>query len=185
MEAAVTDDEFIALLRATLRAWGIGVRGSKMVDERAFATGLAEEVAALHELEALSIEAEDLDSSMTASMVYGLITTLPIVTTRAKVVAGTKTLHHLLPNLVPPIDRAWTGEFFGWNKTADFQNAQERIFVEGFTTLAAIAQQTKPSRLVGPGWRTSPSKILDNALIGWCTQNAPQPGADPNQRPMS
>jgi hypothetical protein len=38
-------------------------------------------------------------------------------------VPGTKALHHLLPDLVPPMDRAWTGAFFHWSTTAP-QNAE-------------------------------------------------------------
>lgn len=93
---------------------------------------------------------------------------LSVVENKAKVVAGTKTLHHLLPDLVPPMDRAWTGEFFDWQKTTDFQYAQEKIFTVGFITLAGVAQDTRPSSYVGEGWRTSQSKVLDNAVIGWC-----------------
>jgi len=34
-----------------------------------------------------------------------------------------------------------------------------------------VAQQTHPARLVGDGWRTSASKIIDNAIVGFCIEN--------------
>ena len=50
--------------------------------------------------------------------VYRLIAALEVVTNKARIVAGIKTLHHLLPDLVPPMDRQWTGLFFGWSQVA-------------------------------------------------------------------
>jgi hypothetical protein len=82
-------------------------------------------------------------------------------------VAGTKTLHHLLPDLVPPMDRAWTGTFFGWS-SGDPQTNQTKIFVRAFAGFAEIARATRPSRLVGDGWRSCSTKVLDNAVIGYC-----------------
>lgn len=62
--------------------------------------------------------------------------------------------------------RAWTGRFFNW-RTAATQQDQQRTFhrtYEGFVSMAGASQ---PSRLVGDGWRTSPTKVLDNAIIGY------------------
>jgi len=50
----------------------------------------------------------------------------------------------------------------------DPQNSHERIFVEAFKDFSVVARATQPSRLVDEGWNTSSSKILDNALIGYC-----------------
>lgn len=168
IQAAIEDPTFVSLLRSTLRTWGIGIRGSRQVSEDEFVSGLRYWAPELSDLESLAIEDLGSDAADVSAQVYRLVAGLPVVDNKAKVVAGTKTLHHLLPELVPPMDRAWTGEFFGWQKTTDFQYAQERIFTDGFVTLAAVAHATRPSDLVGGGWRTSQSKILDNAVIGWC-----------------
>lgn len=74
------------------------------------------------------------------------MTTLNIVTNKARVVAATKTLHHLLPDLVPPMDRAWTGTFFGWT-TLDPQNDRERTFSETLRRFAHVAREVRR-----PGW---------------------------------
>ena len=65
------------------------------------------------------------------------------------------------------MDRAWTGAFFGWS-ILDLQNSQSVILAEAFAAFAEIARATRPSRLAGSGWRTSATKVLDNALIGNC-----------------
>lgn len=108
-----------------------------------------------------------LDVDGTTRIVDRLISDLAVVDNRARIVAGTKTLHHLLPDLIPPMDRAWTGAFFGWS-LLDPQNNQTAILTEALAAFAQIARATKPSRLVGAGWRTSLTKVLDNALIGQC-----------------
>lgn len=92
--------------------------------------------------------------------------------------AGTKTLHHLLPDLVPPMDRAWTGAFFCWS-TAAPQYAQQVTFSRTFAGLAEIAWTVQPARYVGPGWRTSVSKLVDNAAIGYCKIHSIAPATPP------
>jgi len=42
------------------------------------------------------------------------------------------------------------------------------ILAEAFAAFAEVARATQPSRLIGSGWRTSATKVLDNALIGYC-----------------
>src|SRR5918992_1403527 len=85
-----------------------------------------------------------------------------IVENQARVVAGTKTLHHLLPDLAPPVDTRWTGAFFMW-PPAYFQNRQRQVSEEGFRTFAEVARLCHPQQYVGAGWRTCRAKILDNA----------------------
>jgi hypothetical protein len=84
--------------------------------------------------------------------------------------ACTKTLHHLLPDLVIPMDRAWTGAFFKFH-LPEWQDpsSQRRIFKIAYDQFAAVAHRTNPEQYVThQGWRTSRAKILDNALIGFC-----------------
>jgi hypothetical protein len=43
-----------------------------------------------------------------------------------------------------------------------------QIFRRALASLYGVAVAARPSRLVGAGWRTSLTKILDNAVIGYC-----------------
>lgn len=165
--AAVHDDQFVASLRTTLKAWGIGVRGSKMVSEDAFAKALRAAVPRLTEVEG---EVIDSCSPEVTEHLWSVIESLAVVDTQAKVVAGTKTLHHLLPDLMPPFDRQWTGTFFGYHPP-EWQplSGQRMIFTRIHQGLAGVAHDVHPSCYVtGDGWRTSRSKILDNAVIAFC-----------------
>jgi hypothetical protein len=169
VRAALEDKEFQASLRRTLLAWGIGRRASRLVASDDFAAALRAVAPSLEALEPLMIDGGDLPGDV-AGQLLGIIDSLGVVTNKAKLVAGTKTLHHLLPDLIPPMDRAWTGAFFQfhlpeWQDTA----GQRRIFGIAYNHFAAVAGHVHPSQYVtGPGWRTSSTKILDNALIGFC-----------------
>lgn len=164
---ALRDEQFISLLHGTLQAWGIGRRASRLAPLDAFAECLLDRSEDIGRLDGLSLEEAGTDVMDVVEVVDRLISELPIVDNRARIVAGTKTLHHLVPDLLPPMDRAWTGAFFGWG-VLDPQNHQREILEEAMSLLRSVALQVTPSRLVGDGWRTSSTKILDNGLIGFC-----------------
>jgi hypothetical protein len=165
--AAAADRNFAASLHRTLRAWGLGMRASVLIPEAAFAAALVRAIPALTELGDLRIDDPDLPDSA-ADHIWALINGLGVTENQAKIVAGTKTLHHLLPDLVPPIDREWTGLFFGYQPPR-FQSGQQSLFHNMFATFRDIALQVDlASRVSGLGWRTSTSKLLDNAAIGYC-----------------
>jgi len=165
--AAIHDTTFTEMLHAVLQAWGIGRRGSHLVPLAELRQSLVENEDAVVALDRLNLEAPALDITTVGENIDRLVSSLGVVKNRARIVAGTKTLHHLLPDLVPPMDRKWTGAFFCWS-LADPQEHQSLIFSQAFSSLAGVARSTSPSRLVGSGWHTSPTKVLDNALIGYC-----------------
>ena len=79
--------------------------------------------------------------------------------------SGTKTLHHLLPDLVVPFDRMYTQAFFNWHNP-EVQYGQSERFRESFTVFNRVARATNPSQYVGGGWNSSQTKVIDNAIIG-------------------
>ena len=169
VRAAVEDEQYVASLRQTLQAWSIGRRASRLVSEEEFVAALRAVVPRLEPLELLTIDATDLPGDL-ADQFWFAIESLGVVTNKAKLVAGTKTLHHLLPDLVPPMDRAWTGTFFQFH-LPEWQDlgSQRRVFRIAYNQFVTVAQRARPEQYVtGLGWRTSRTKILDNALIGFC-----------------
>ena len=169
VRSAAESDEFATSLRATLSAWGIGRRASRLVPADAFAAALRAVAPQLEPLESLTIDAPSLQPGLAAT-ICDLVESLGVVENKSRVVAGTKTLHHLLPDLIPPMDRAWTGMFFQFH-LPEWQDpqGQRRILLTAFDRFAQIARQVHPAGYVtGEGWRTSRAKILDNALIGFC-----------------
>lgn len=165
---ALANEEFLASLRTTLRRWGLGVRASVLVDEATFAKGLRAQSDELDRLAKLRLDDPTLPLHETIERLWSLVETLPIVENKSKVVAATKTLHHLLPDLVPPMDIAWTGRFFRWYP-AYFSGRQRKIFEQGMVAFAELARRCDPQSYVNKApWNTSLTKVLDNAIIGFC-----------------
>lgn len=115
-----------------------------------------------------------LDVPAVCEHIWQVIENLGIVRNRSLIVAGIKALHHILPGLVPPMDRAWAGASFLRSAAAP-QYAQSATLTRAFTGLAQVARAVKPSGYTGKGWRTSRSKVLDNAIIGYCKLNNIEP----------
>ena len=164
--AASEDPAFAEALYDTLRAWGVGSRGSILVPLAEFGPRLRFVSTTLQPLEALSIDADDLDVQSTIESVWNAIESIGVVRNKAPLVAGSKTLHHLLPDLVPPMDRAYTQTFFGWH-APQFQNDQAQCFQLAYKALTSVARRVRPAEYVGThSWHSSVSKVLDNALVG-------------------
>ena len=173
-EAAIHDAQFVQMLRDTLKSWGIGARGSRLIPEPRFSAGLKERAREIQSLYRLKIDDITLETEDLLGLVWRLIRDLPIVENKAKIVAGSKTLHHLLPDLVVPIDGRWTGAFFGW-PVAYLTYRQEATFIETFGRYIEVARVVDPAAYVGKRWRTSRSKVLDNAVIGYCKLRGVRP----------
>jgi hypothetical protein len=166
--AALEDREFRSSLYDVLRAWQIGTRRSNLKPFRLFEDALLSQVQHIQEFDGLAIDNENLNVRAIASRLAALAQNLGIVENKNRVVAGSKALHHILPDLVVPIDRAYTQEFFEW-PTPRFQYNPESCFIEAFEAFARIARATDPVQYVATGWYTSRSKVIDNAIVGfWC-----------------
>ena len=106
----------------------MNTRGAKLVSPAAFEASLRHCAADIASFENDHLESEALKAAATAERLWSLIEKLRISASGVRLVACTKALHHLLPNLVVPMDRQFTGAFFGWN-THDWQKKEERIQV--------------------------------------------------------
>ena len=170
VRTAAKSPEFAASLRRTLEAWRMNTRRAKLVEARAFHAALelcADDMAGL---ENEQLELDTLNASLVADKVWNLIDRMRITETRARLVTCTKALHHLLPNLVVPMDRQFTGAFFGWTNQA-WQVNQEGSFKTAFLLFADIARRASPSQFVGSGWNTNSTKVVDNAIVGFCRRH--------------
>ena len=165
--AALEDAVFVEALYNTLLAWGVGSRGSSLVPLAEFAPRLRSVNATLKLLEPLRIDADNPNNrGSIESLLWNVIESMGVVRNKAPLVAGSKTLHHLLPDLVPPMDRAYTQTFFGWH-APQFQNNQASCFGLAYETLAAVARRVEASEHVGThAWHSSVTKVLDNGLVG-------------------
>jgi hypothetical protein len=171
-KAALEDGAFQHALFRTLQAWRIGSRASILRSFPQFVDALQAEARTIEALDGLAIDQPGLDVSTVGATVARLAQSLEIVDNKARIVPGSKALHHLLPELVVPIDREYTQRFFQW-ATPTLQNSPERCFREAFAAFATIAREANPVQYVGDGWYTSRAKVIDNAIVGfWCWAKA-------------
>ena len=162
---ALADESFLRSLHDTLQAWGIGARGSDLKPLAQFASALRHRESEIASFEGLALDQPGLNTEPLSGRLWHLVNALDIVTNDQKIVAGTKALHHLLPELVIPVDGAYTKPFFGWH-IPQFQYQQESCFRKAFMAFAKVARAANPRRYVSAGWSSSITKVIDNALVG-------------------
>ena len=167
VDDVLQNDDFVRSLYETLQSWGVGKRGSKLVGLPDFRDSLVRKAESLRVLEEARLDSTfGLDSVL--PNLWNLIATLGIVENKHTIVAGTKCLHHILPDIVPPMDREFTQTFFGWTNS-EFQYHPQACFEYAYRTLARIGVAMGVERYVRKeDWRSSASKILDNAIVGYC-----------------
>jgi len=168
--SAVRNPDFIKLLWSVLRSWGIGSRGSHLVGFDKFMVSFEEILEGYIELDNMKIDGNFGTEEDLIKKIYYLIDSLPIVTNKAKLVPCSKALHHIFPEMIVPIDRKYTQVFFMFNNQ-EFQNNQYIVFKQAYKTFMRIARSVKPEQYVGYGWNTSQTKVIDNAIIGYCLSN--------------
>ena len=163
------DDSFIRLLYRTLQAWGMDSRAAKLLDPVTFAERIRVQVPNLTKLASVRLDSMD---EVTATRVQGelwsILSAIRASATKSFLVGASKTVHHLLPDLMPPMDRRYTYWFFAYPTTVP-PARQERVFAETFPIFRMIAarrRQTLEER-IGTGMHTSVPKTIDNAIIGY------------------
>lgn len=180
---AIASDEFLELIYATLTAWGMhrmGRGNTKLRSFDEFTQTIRRQDAAIRQLQHLSLSqiAESAFKGVAAE-VWRLLASLSVSVAEAKIVANSKTLHHILPDLIPPIDRNYTFKFF-YNRK-ELSISEEHAFYEIFSRFHSVAVERTASlvALSGDGWNSSPMKVLDNAIVGYAIDALnvqPEPG---------
>ena len=172
---AIPHRDFAESLYATLTAWGMHRMGpgvAKLVDFDEMHESMVRQAPLIKEVQALTIwdtsptEVEDV-----ASRLWLIIDGLKVGVGQTKLVAGSKALHHMLPNVVPPIDRRYTLRFF-YHHT-NLYGGDEKAFREMYPRFATIARSRRRAieAVLGTGMNSSATKVLDNAIVGYVLRN--------------
>jgi hypothetical protein len=146
---------------------GDGEQGARLAELDRFRASIRRKAEDICRLEEFTIAAPETTLTTILPHMSAIIQTLDINDNHTKVVVGTKALRHLLPDLMPPMDGAYTGTFFAWLRPY-FQARQNEILREALMVCNELARIYHPEKLVGAGWRTSAAKILDNAIVAYC-----------------
>jgi len=182
VQSAVRDDQFVNYLYATVACWGMhrmGPKGAKMLEFGVFQKSLVRNAETIQALSTLSIQ------QLSEREIDGIVddlwkllkgdTGINVSATNFPLVAGSKVLHHLIPNLMPPIDRTYTASFFVWKNR--MQNEPKEMFRDTFPRLVHLAQKIElpAKKHLGSGFNTSLTKALDNAIVGFIRLNDQSP----------
>jgi len=173
---ALHSDQFFEYLYATLTAWGMhrmGPRGAKLLDLPEIRQSFLGQEQSIRELESLSISKIcSLELPGVASKVWAILGGLRVGTGATKIVANSKALHHLLPDLVPPVDRAYTLRFFYNNTTLNRgDEAAFKGIYPHFHRVAVACQEQIQGHLSSGPWNSSQTKVIDNAIVGFVLEH--------------
>ena len=166
------DPAFLDSLYATLTSWGLhrmGRKGAKLVDLPEMVWSLRRRAHDLAKLEGLRLwELDQPAMERVRECLWYVVDDLEVSAARIKIVAGSKALHHLLPNLLPPIDRQYTVRFFLDNKNA-IQGREAEAFAVMYPEFWRIAVECveEIQSLPRADWNTSVTKVIDNAIVGF------------------
>jgi len=165
---ALRNDNFITSLWKTLEAWGLNARGSRLLPLEKFRQVLLDYEGDIVRWDGIRIDNASLLLEEVAQDLWELIDEVRVSESGNPIVSGSKAFHHLLPELIPPIDREYTRPFFMfWMQY--FQNEPHRVFPYIWGKIALMTRRVNLRQYIGlTGWSTSITKVLDNAIIGYC-----------------
>ncbi len=172
---AIDDDNLFYWLEKTLKAWQMnrGLKGGSLAARGAMKNSLRspEIRQAIKGIEDLSISDLRVLTPPVFQTLQKAMWGICITNAESKIVANSKTLHFLMPSLVPPIDRRYTMRFFYDRDVSPALQIEafEQIFKQFH--LIAISDSNKLRELVhSHPFDTGEAKVIDNAIIGYCIE---------------
>ena len=161
------ENDFIELLYATLTSWDMNARGAKMKYFDDFKENVLKNKNYFLELSKFKLDEISKNDFLEIKEILGkLYDNLDVMQTKGKLVSNSKIMHYLLPDLVMPMDRKNTLNFFFGNT-----NESKGKFLEIIECTYYIAKEIDLNKFVNKynEWNLSVPKIIDNAII--CEQS--------------
>lgn len=171
----LADERFLEYVYAVLPSWGMHRMGSqraKVGDFEPIIARLRARRSALEELWPLDITClSDGDAAAAAEIAWGVISGIEVSTSRTQIVAGSKFLHHVLPDLLPPIDRQYTFTFFTGQKAVPSDYSAFLAWLPIFADIGSRCEQPIQEAITRGGFMaTGKAKVIDNAIMGFVQQ---------------
>jgi hypothetical protein len=183
-------EKFSDYVYATLTAWGMHRMGervaTKLTEFPIFQATLRSFLNEVDDLRGTSVCRLTKQETETLTQRLAKLIEKPGITAgHAPLVANAKTLHFILPDLVPPIDRTYTSRFF-YGRMQPPGSAAE-VFTHVFTSLAPLAKRHEAAirKAIGTYICLGHAKALDNAIVGFVLTHAEHFGGGSSQDPTS
>lgn len=168
-------DEFLELLYVTLSMEFENQKLGKLKDFSIFAESIKKHQEDFKELSPLKLrDLDEWDWEECREIFEDLFTDLELVNGKSSVIAFSKVLHFMLPNLIVPIDRKNTMRFFYGKKYSCFKSLenQYQTFWNLETVFSEFVKRNKVSQYIDDTCNLNIPKILDNAIIGKLLQDS-------------
>ena len=163
------DNCFFEYIYATIAAWGMhrmGEETAKMANYDEFKESVCSNKDRITQLSTFKLqEVPDEEVNAVKQSLSSLFANVKIMESQTKLIGNSKALHHLLPDLVLPIDRQHTLRFFYGN--TNITRREEELFLELFDQFRRIANSLRSEEFQFEGFNTSLPKIIDNAVMGY------------------
>jgi len=176
-ESVFNDEVFFDYLYATLVAWNMDSQGAKLCGFEQFINTIRDsrqQIAELNKHTLKSLIDEEAVASGTfaqaAERINTVLSSLRVSETKSWLVANTKVLHHLLPELIPPVDRKYTLKFFFNNTSVKKGEKSNKQFFEVFMQYLYIYDLVVDEVEImvdENSFNSSSTKVIDNAIIGY------------------
>lgn len=166
----LNDKLFLEFVYATLSTWGMDRMdgGARLVKFENFQDSVLKNISLLKELSAYKMNEVDEGEIQKIKGELSILFDSLAVMEGKKLVGVSKALHHLLPDLVPPIDGRYTLNFFYGSTNYTEKNQKDKFFAifEKFCSISRKVRLTD-NDLTQRDWDTSIPKLIDNAIIGF------------------
>jgi hypothetical protein len=170
---ALDDPAFIESIYATLTAWGMhrmGKGNARLVDFPNLCNSFQRARPLIQQLEGYCLWAlPENQLLVVTNAIWEVINLLEVGIGGVKIVSGSKALHHILPELAPPIDRQYTLQYFLGKKNIKQRGEEEfKLIFPCFVSIAIQNRSEIEKALArGGGMNTSLTKVIDNAIVGY------------------
>lgn len=181
LASALRDDIFFDYLYATLVSWGMASRRAELCGFEEFRNTICSSRTEMEQLAEYSLSSlcqrHALESGSLVEVVKlmnDLLAKVRVSKTERWLVANTKALHHILPELFPPIDGNFTLRFF-FDSTSVRTGAKSNYqFVDvfgGYLNIYECVSDQIQSMVDTDTFNSSSTKVIDNAIIGYVLSN--------------
>jgi hypothetical protein len=175
--------EHLEMIYAVMPSWGMhrmGSRGAKMVDFNTFENEILRNSDLLLKLSSINYRNVDVNE-----IVNILTKNIHVSTSNSFLVSSSKVVHHILPNLISPIDRNYSIRFIK-NKKSNFGNkpininneeAYCLIFLQGMYDFIDSNENIMSKYLIdisdneNYNFNTNITKIFDNLIMVYVKEN--------------
>lgn len=177
---SIDSDEYLRELRSMLVAWGMNSQGAKLKEYDEFAASVRMFKPFIASLERVGLAQMEEDMGIdgvdvtTRRLLWTILRAMELSQTQSQTVTGSKALHHLLPQLMPPIDGTYTGKFFHYQSSQLRFGSAPDLILRYFGRIAQEVGDLGRYVRTAP-WATSESKVVDNAIIGYCRKHRDMP----------